>query len=565
MHHFHAIALFIFSLSFIAPAMTQSAFIVDEYGSIYNVNIANCTFTSTCINTNLQSIAYYNGDIYGTSSVGSTNALYKLDISTCISTVINSNTPSADINGLVSDGTGNFYAAISGDGTIYKYDLNQNSWSSVGSISPYTSAGDLTFYNGKLFLVALGTPNKLIEITLNPFSFTVVGDIGTTSNMIWGIITSFTPGSCTGSVFAMVQNGNSVTIGTVNPATAIVTPLCPDIFSGTIYDATSPEESGGLNLSIIADPDSICENGTTLLTADAGFSTYVWAGSNLNSNSGISVTASPTSTTTYSVTATDSSGLCTSTSQIVVYVNPTPIIQVTAKDVCSGYSSMLIATGASSYMWSDGLGSQDTVFTPALYQNTTYSVTGTSLGCSTSESVSVVVNQHLDDFYYQPLNPAIGNPVQFTPTSQNSTLWSWDFDNGSTSSEHFPNTTFLAEGIYNVVLISYSGGCYDTIVKQIEIIPDLEYFVPNVFTPNNDGSNDSFGPIISGHKTFEMSIFNRWGKKIFETNSIDVLWDGTIENNQLASEGVYYYTIIIGQYQGDNITLSGSVSLYRNQ
>lgn len=61
---------------------------------------------------------------------------------------------------------------------------------------------------------------------------------------------------------------------------------------------------------------------------------------------------------------------------------------------------------------------------------------------------------------------------------------------------------------------------------------------PNVFTPNNDGINDLFEPIITGISDYKVYIYNRWGNKVWELNSVTPFWDG-----KYASDGVYFYTL----------------------
>lgn len=69
------------------------------------------------------------------------------------------------------------------------------------------------------------------------------------------------------------------------------------------------------------------------------------------------------------------------------------------------------------------------------------------------------------------------------------------------------------------------------------------YTLPNVFTPNNDRSNDVFGPFpYRGVKSIDLEVYNRWGKVVFKTTDPDIKWKGTyMDSNDLLSDGVYYY------------------------
>jgi gliding motility-associated-like protein len=68
-------------------------------------------------------------------------------------------------------------------------------------------------------------------------------------------------------------------------------------------------------------------------------------------------------------------------------------------------------------------------------------------------------------------------------------------------------------------------------------------YVPNAFTPNDDGQNDVFKVEGTSIRNFHMIIFNRWGQKVYESTNIERGWDGTLPNESFAQEGVYTYTI----------------------
>jgi gliding motility-associated-like protein len=92
--------------------------------------------------------------------------------------------------------------------------------------------------------------------------------------------------------------------------------------------------------------------------------------------------------------------------------------------------------------------------------------------------------------------------------------------------------------------------------------------MPNVFTPNGDGSNDTFGPIVWGPPAgFSMEIRNRWGQEVFSTQNVEERWDGRVDGGPLA-EGTYFWIVRYGNYHADgSLTqekLTGNVTLLRN-
>ena len=94
--------------------------------------------------------------------------------------------------------------------------------------------------------------------------------------------------------------------------------------------------------------------------------------------------------------------------------------------------------------------------------------------------------------------------------------------------------------------------------------------MPNVFTPNNDGVNDILLPISSRHiRELEFNVYNRWGTIVFQTDNPQIEWDGKdMNSNEVVSDGVYFYTIIIESILLDGNETnaqSGYVYVFTNQ
>jgi gliding motility-associated-like protein len=118
------------------------------------------------------------------------------------------------------------------------------------------------------------------------------------------------------------------------------------------------------------------------------------------------------------------------------------------------------------------------------------------------------------------------------------------------------------EGWYKVII--ENAGICKTIDSVMMLYCNLSLQMPNAFTPNNDGLNDLFRPITQYEKitTFNMSIFDRWGRNIFETKDISNGWDGTIEG-KLGPPGVYMYTISYRNPSGITKIVKGTFTLVR--
>jgi gliding motility-associated-like protein len=90
------------------------------------------------------------------------------------------------------------------------------------------------------------------------------------------------------------------------------------------------------------------------------------------------------------------------------------------------------------------------------------------------------------------------------------------------------------------------NGCVDEKGSVISVSPDLRVFIPNAFTPNQDGDNEAFFPDGSSIVSYDMIIYNRWGDVVFRSSPETPKWNGSVDNANLSSEsGVYNYRITI--------------------
>jgi gliding motility-associated-like protein len=192
-----------------------------------------------------------------------------------------------------------------------------------------------------------------------------------------------------------------------------------------------------------------------------------------------------------------------------------------------------------------------------------------ALTCANTVTFSIQgYPQPIADFDYLPKKPIAGfDEVLFTDQSTNKPLidWHWFFINNADYSASGQNTSYLFEnsGTYPVALVVKNiWGCKDTLVKNIIIEPDFNIFVPNAFTPNQDNENEIFQPKGTGIVKYTLSIYNRWGEKLFETVDFTRGWDGTYKS-QSCKSGVYIWKINATNVSGRVKAMVGHVSLYR--
>ncbi len=157
--------------------------------------------------------------------------------------------------------------------------------------------------------------------------------------------------------------------------------------------------------------------------------------------------------------------------------------------------------------------------------------------------------------------------VDITDQSEDAIDWFYIFSDGGTRDVQNPSYTFQDTGIYTIMqVVEHESGCTDTLTKIVDVSPVVTLHMPNAFTPNNDGLNDDFRGtgFISGLREYTLSIWNRWGEKIFENNDPSQGWNGEYNNaGQQAMGGVYVYTVQYLGPRGNVFELKGNVTLIR--
>ena len=119
------------------------------------------------------------------------------------------------------------------------------------------------------------------------------------------------------------------------------------------------------------------------------------------------------------------------------------------------------------------------------------------------------------------------------------------------------------ENCYHIIAeAAHSGETYSLSNEQCQWLDPVMHY-PNAFTPNDDGINDEFTPQGYFLETYQLTIFDRWGKIIFESNDLKKGWNGNSSKGTEAPEGVYVFQVIGKGKNGTSFSRTGTVSLLR--
>jgi gliding motility-associated-like protein len=234
--------------------------------------------------------------------------------------------------------------------------------------------------------------------------------------------------------------------------------------------------------------------------------------------------------------------------------------------ICPGETVTLTAMGGSVYQWNGNVTDSAASIIVAPVVTTTYYVAGTTALCGNgNDTITVNVDSFIPaqfSFSSEKCSAEIG----FNNSSPGANDYLWNFGDGTTSQVYSPVHTY-GQGSYNVIMYTNPGMlCVDSTLQVVSVSDSSPTAInfPNVFTPNNDGVNDEFR--ITGFSecsSYYLSIFNRWGQKIFETNTPEkTFWDGKNGDKKEIVEGVYYYILTVEELS-KQIDIEGAVNVLK--
>jgi gliding motility-associated-like protein len=162
---------------------------------------------------------------------------------------------------------------------------------------------------------------------------------------------------------------------------------------------------------------------------------------------------------------------------------------------------------------------------------------------------------------------AVSDPIIFNNNSAGNIVGiEWDFGDGSPpiSNINSPSHVYNVIGSYNVSLtVEDFYGCYDTYIETIDVTKGYEIILPNAFTPNGDGINDTIRPVYNCMTNVQLSIYDTFGSLVYAETGEDIYgWDGTIDGSP-AENGNYIMVMRAEAFNGAIVDLNGPVTLIK--
>ncbi|MFL5752244.1 MAG: choice-of-anchor L domain-containing protein [Bacteroidia bacterium] len=418
---------------------------------------------------------------------------------------------------------------------------------------PYTQKIYITVTNQNVLTLSASSTNSYCGSPTGTASATANGGVPPYSSFSWSTVpvqntataTQLSPGTYTVSV----TDNNGCTVSkpvTVGNTVPVIT------FNDSIIDATCMQPNGDIFVKRIV-------GGTSPYT-------FNWSSSPPQTSQALNNAAPGT----YTFIVTDANNCKDSASFTIGNLSNIPLSSGVIDEHCfhqngSATVSVLNGTAPYSYSWSHD---------PSLNSPTAsnlgaghYIVTVTdAVGCMNINAFDLVnVNDVFDgSIYTTPAEPNVNQPFELILS--NSPNWTLNYvllPDGSISTSAANTLMYEQYGYYHSnFYVTSANNCIDTIDYEFFVKDFMTVYIPNAFTPNGDLLNPVwfvYGTLV---KEIHIYVFDRWGNKFFESDSLERGWDGTVKGAK-APEDVYVYKVVAKDYYGEVYTYNGTVSLIR--
>jgi gliding motility-associated-like protein len=419
--------------------------------------------------------------------------------------------------------------------------------------------------------IAISVPPQTAITSTTSNSIICVGAITPTLTAFGASTYTWLPFSTSSA--SLTVNPTITTSYTVLGQTSAGCLTLPSIVTVSVLPTINPTLSASSSTLCLTKTVSIIANPTT-----SGL-TYSWqpASAILGASNTFSIIAQPTTTSVVIYTVTISNGFClgTNTVQLQAFVAPDAnFITLNNDTICVGgcvtFSSTSTGSLPMTYSWlyEGGVGTSSVGATPeACYPSAgNFSVT---LIASNGCSADTTVKSNFITVYDMPIIVAygdttinIGESTEIFVTGGLS--YYWYPNNSSIACITCSNTTVQPTVSTNYIVVG-SNSQYCQAQDTVKIIVDVncgDFFIPNVFSPNDDGLNDFINVHGRCITTYNLQIFSRWGEKVFETSNLENSWDGTYKGKKMDT-GVFVYKADGVSIDGKSFKFKGNITLIR--
>jgi gliding motility-associated-like protein len=310
---------------------------------------------------------------------------------------------------------------------------------------------------------------------------------------------------------------------------------------------------------------------TAGISGGSGGNTFEWSVLGQIEGTAPAFTIQSFETVDVNVLVTDACGM-QATDVVTIFIPDIPLtIEVSADtSICQfGVAELWALAGGGeggfTYLWETTGSVGNELFLSNMINSGTYTVIATDQCGKTIEDEVFVEVRPLEAGFAATLLSE--NEYQFTamPSPEcDDCVYMWDLGDGTTSTEESFIHLFDGLDSYTVWHTVVNGiGCTDNAFFTVVSPPQI--YIPNTFTPNNDGINDVFAVVGSSVMEFELNIFNRWGEVVFSTNDITKVWMGDFKGTgqHFVPDGVYSYVAKIKGFNSDAFEKVGNITLTR--
>ncbi|MFD1552027.1 hypothetical protein DNU06_00995 [Putridiphycobacter roseus] len=318
----------------------------------------------------------------------------------------------------------------------------------------------------------------------------------------------------------------------------------------------------------------ICQGESILLDVSTINATYLWQDNSVNASLSVN-------TPGIFYVDVNFNGCVKSDTIQIVYQNLNPNFSLQKASVCfpqqvNFFNQSTVNIGSiDSWYWNFDNNDFSVIENPSSTFNhsATYDLSlrvTSNIGCVKTITIPWMVEVEPEvksNFNFSPNEGVAGETdISFFNLSSNSDQFLWDFGDNTISTAMNPTHIFEQEGNYTIILISLNElGCSDTTSYSLTVGAPMSIFVPNVFTPNGQGSNQEWRFDVLGIDIYDFSVllFNRWGEVIWESRNPNAGWDG-VYNGTPVNAGVYVWRMeFTSPTKNEKQILNGHVTLLR--